>query len=210
MWPCATPATRHGMCCPGARGRPQLADGQNGLILSQRSFAHRHFRNDSVSGSAHAAGTGHTTSDESISHRANLIRSLNCLIDSLEEMLLSRSMLPGPKGRPPRLVQLGQALELTVKETKALQFVLLSCVGYKGTCSSHSAMCWAADTQPRDAPLGVCGGLAGSHDYEERGQIRNMMEYAGMTGKELLEFLTPGKPVLAQGMIELNDDYATV
>lgn len=40
--------------------------------------------------------------------------------------------------------------------------------------------------------------------------LRNMAEFAGLGGQELLHFLTPGRKHLEQGLFEFNDEFASV
>jgi len=66
----------------------------------------------------------------------------------------------------------------------------------------------ACVTSPR--PCAAVPHRSGSSDYEERGQIANMMNFAGMSGRELLEFLSPSRSIVQEGVIEVNEEFASL
>ena len=93
------------------------------LRTAQRMFAKGQFLRDAAS----------VPDAEVVEKRTRALRSLNQLIEKLGATFAARAALSdGRMGRPPRVVQLAQRHDLSVKEVKALQCVMLTCIGYKG------------------------------------------------------------------------------
>ena len=113
--------------------------------MRQRLYAQSTYGKDAATDSAHAVGaTGVADAgrDAVIARRASMLQSLDSLVAAVDARLEGRAAKPGASGRMLRLVQVAQALDMTVKEVKCAQFVMLTCLGFKG-----GSRAWEAQQQ---------------------------------------------------------------
>lgn len=91
----------------------------------------------------------------------------------------------------PRLVRLAEKLELTRQEVRAWMCIVLGCIGVSGPADS------VQDHLQMAAGLG------------RRSEMYTLREFAGFdTPADLLHFLSPSKPLMKQGLLEVDDEFS--
>ena len=95
-------------------------------------------------------------------------------------IITTNSDEPKQKYYLPRLERLAQRLKLTEKEKTAFQYIILHNIGIKFPSNQRS--------------------------YDGRGMLRNMAIIGNMSSREVLNFLSPNRKHMKDGLFEASDD----
>jgi hypothetical protein len=126
---------------------------------------------------------GATTESAAFVRRQSLIDSLQNLEDALIGQLDARVATMELK---PRLVRLTERLDLNKCEVRALVCIVLSCTGMYAPPDSAQSL------------------MRNSISNWSRSELLTIREFAGFdAGSELLHFLSPGHPIMKQGLLHI-------
>lgn len=131
---------------------------------------------------------GKTASDSShndsrlLENRTSLLQSLRVLQQHIREALSFRVDRMDCK---PRLYRLAEHLQLSEGEVRAFVFIVLSCAGVE-----------------------VPGAEDRRQDVRTKAELHNCREFSGLEGHQLLDFLSPSRAHFAQGLLEVEDEFA--
>eukprot|EP00177_Eucheuma_denticulatum_P008630 GFKZ01015705.1.p1 GENE.GFKZ01015705.1~~GFKZ01015705.1.p1 ORF type:complete len:1234 (-),score=182.58 GFKZ01015705.1:566-4000(-) len=132
---------------------------------------------------------GRTSSDpphqaaQLLDRRTALLQSLRVLQNHVRAALSARVNLMHFK---PRLYRLADHLNLTEGEIRAFMFIVLSCAGIE-----------------------VPGAEDRRQGIRAKAELFNCREFSGLEGHQLLDFLSPSRVHFSQGLLEVEDEFAT-
>lgn len=152
-------------------------------------FAHAAALAESIAQDALIVRTPDLSSDNSSAHldamhqRTELLQSLRQLQSQLEQQLADCVERMTFK---PRLFRLADHLGLSSGEIRAFVFIVLSCAGVEGPGSEDHRS-----------------------GYRSRSELFNCREFARLEPYQLLDFLSPSRKHFSQGLVEVDEEFAT-
>jgi SpoVK/Ycf46/Vps4 family AAA+-type ATPase len=124
-----------------------------------------------------------------VARRESLMDSLQNLEDALVERMDARVATMELK---PRMVRLTERLGLNKCEVRAWVCIVLSCTGMYAPPDSAQSL------------------MRNSISNWSRSELLTIREFAGFeSASELLQFLSPGNPIMKQGLLEVDDEMST-
>eukprot|EP01083_Nonionella_stella_P096037 269781_1 len=119
--------------------------------------------------------------EDDLKQKRNVYDGLSSLLVQLQNLMTQRlSSNDDPNYYSPRLERLATKLALTDKEKTAFQYIILHNIGIKFPFNQRS--------------------------YDGRGMLRNMAIIGNMSSREVLNFLSPNRRHMKDGLFEASDD----
>lgn len=129
------------------------------------------------------------TASNSSEHASRLLQNRTALLQSLrvlqQHIRDALSFRVNQMDFKPRLYRLAEHLHLSNGEVRAFIFIVLSCAGVE-----------------------VPGAEDRRQDVRTKAELYNCREFSGLEGHQLLDFLSPSRAHFAQGLLEVEDEFA--